>query len=178
MFKPRLFVGSSGKSLSIAYAVQENLDPVADVTVWDQGMFSLSTATLEALLQALGAFDCGAFIFSPDDILSIRGDVLSAARDNVVFELGLFIGRLGRARSYIILPQQHDSFRIPTDLLGVTMATFDSERADNNLLAALAPACNKIQREIARSQRGVARSQRGVVRSQHCRSRDQLNQFV
>ena len=67
------------------------------VDVWNQGtIFGLGTATLEALEQAVLAYDFAVFVFSPDDELQSRGKVKPVARDNVVFELGLFIGRLSR----------------------------------------------------------------------------------
>lgn len=37
--KPSLLIGSSKASLNIAYAAQENLESVAEVTVWVQGIF-------------------------------------------------------------------------------------------------------------------------------------------
>jgi len=38
-YRPRIFVGSATESLDIAYAVQENLEHNAEITVWTQGIF-------------------------------------------------------------------------------------------------------------------------------------------
>src|SRR6185369_15374111 len=97
--KPKTFIGSSVEGLSVAYAVQQNLQYQSEVTVWDQGIFHLSTSALDSLTEVLDRSDFGVFVFTPDDILNIRGEENRAVRDNVLFELGLFIGRLGKLRS-------------------------------------------------------------------------------
>jgi predicted nucleotide-binding protein len=115
--KPALFVGSSSESLDVAYAVQKNLEDVAEVVVWTQGIFELTKSYLESLLEALEDTEFGVFIFGPDDVIRIRGTEMRAARDNVVFELGLFIGRLGRNRSFILMPKESADFHLPTGAL-------------------------------------------------------------
>lgn len=128
--KHRLFVGSSTESLDVAYAIQESLDRFCEVTVWSQGVFEPSRYSMDALVDVLDGIDFGVFVFAPDDIVRIGGAESVAARDNVVFELGLFIGRLGRERSFIIIPSGHEDFHIPTHLLGLTPATYDPNRVD------------------------------------------------
>ncbi len=146
--KPAIFVGSSVESKSIAYAVQEELSHDADVTVWTQGIFKLSGTTLDDLLIALDKSDFGVFIFSPEDLVTIQNQQFLSTRDNVVFEMGLFVGRLGKSRNFFILPEGHSDFRLPTDLVGITPGTYDSYRSDGNLQAALGPACNKIRMAV------------------------------
>jgi len=143
--KPALFVGSSSESLDVAYAVQKNLEDVAEVVVWTQGIFELTKSYLESLLEALEDTEFGLFIFGPDDVIRIRGMEMPAARDNVVFELGLFIGRLGRNRSFILMPRESADFHLPTDLLGISTATFQPPSRSDRLQAALGPACHDIR---------------------------------
>lgn len=147
--KPRLFVGSSREALDIANAIHENLRPDAEVTVWNHGIFNLSEGAVDSLLEALDGMDFGVFVFAPDDVLHIRGEENTATRDNVVFELGLFIGRLGRQRSYIFLPSEQEHFRLPTDLVGMTPAIYESDRTDNNLQAATNTACSAVRRRMS-----------------------------
>jgi predicted nucleotide-binding protein len=146
--KPRLFVGSSVENLKIAYAVQENLDQDFEVTVWNQSVFELSMSTLEALVAKVRDFDAAVFIFSPDDVAHVRGEPKQVIRDNVIFELGLFIGRLGRERTFIIVPRGTDNLHMPSDLLGITVATYEAVRSDKNWNAALGPACNQIRKAV------------------------------
>src|SRR4029453_17942183 len=72
---------------------------------------------------------------------------MPTARDNVVFELGLFTGRLGRDRAFILMPKNSD-FHLPTDLLGVSTATFQPPSRPDRLEAALGPACHDIRLAI------------------------------
>ncbi|WP_274428195.1 nucleotide-binding protein [Desulfosarcina sp. BuS5] len=146
--KPSLFIGSSKESLDIAYALQENLESVAEVTVWDQGIFALSQPTISSLIKALDKSKFGAFILSPDDVTKIRGSEYQTARDNIVFELGLFIGRLSLERTFFVIPGNSMDMHLPTDLLGLTPTVFDANRQDGNIRAALGPASNQIRKAL------------------------------
>lgn len=147
MHKPRVFIGSSVEGLNIAYAVQQNLLHEAEVTVWDQGVFELSRTTLESLTGALENNDFGVFVFSPDDLVKIRDQTASAVRDNVLFEFGLFIGKLSRERVFFLIPNEGE-LRLPTDLLGVTPGRYESDRADGSMQAATGAVCHQIRLQV------------------------------
>lgn len=144
--KPQIFVGSSSESIDYAYAVQKNLEPVSDVTVWDQGIFNLNNATLDDLISSLGKMDFAVFIFSPHDKLNMRDKESQVVRDNVIFEFGLFVGRLGKERSFFIIPKDAQDLHLPTDLLGIKPAKYDAGRKE--LQAALGSACFEIKQII------------------------------
>jgi predicted nucleotide-binding protein len=148
--KPKVFVGSSVESIKVAYAIQENLENDAEVTVWRQGLFELSKPAVDSLMRALDRSDFAIFVFAPNDALKLRQKKYTAVRDNVIFELGLFIGKLGRSRTFIVLPKDSQDLRIPTDLTGITPGTFDAKRKDKNLVAALGPFCNQVMRLLSR----------------------------
>lgn len=145
--KPKVFVGSSAESIEIAHAVQENLDHDAIVTVWDQGVFGLSKQTLESLEEQLDLHDFAIFVLGPDDKVELRGAKHSQTRDNVILELGLFMGKLGRNRAYWLTPRDIPDFVSPTDLVGLTAAQYNVPE-QNEWVQAVAVACNKIRREI------------------------------
>jgi predicted nucleotide-binding protein with TIR-like domain/DnaJ-like protein len=146
--RPKLFVGSSSESKDVAYAIQDNLEQDAETTVWAQGVFVPSKTAIDSLARTLAASDFGAFVFAPDDAVRLRRKIYSSVRDNVILELGLFVGKLGMERTFIVMPRNLANLRIPTDLTGITPGYYDAERDDNNLQAALGPVCNQIRKVI------------------------------
>ncbi len=146
--KPRVFIGSSAESLDVADAINVNLDHQAEVTVWKHG-FELSSTTIENLVRLAGSVDFAVFVFTPDDLAEIRGNERPIVRDNVLFELGLFAGTLGRERCFMVKPRDEE-LHFPTDLLGLTPADYEGNRSDGNLEAAINHPCVKIKKEIAR----------------------------
>ncbi|MDE7528489.1 TIR domain-containing protein [Aeromonas salmonicida] len=87
MRKPRVFIGSSVESLPIADAIAENLEFDAEVTIWRNGTFNISSNALDDLISKAKSVDFSIFIFSPDDLTIIRTREKYVVRDNVVFEL-------------------------------------------------------------------------------------------
>jgi predicted nucleotide-binding protein len=156
MMKPKLFVASSVEQLELAYAIQEGLEHDAEVTVWSQGVFALSKTTMASLFDKLEEVDFGVFVFAPDDVAILRDRKINAVRDNVIFELGLFIGRLGMEQCFIVAPKGNDDLHIPTDLVGLTPAFFDADRQDRNFVAALGPACNHIRKRLKQFSRELS----------------------
>ena len=60
--------------------------------MWDEADFALNESTFGALSTMAERFDFAVFVFDADDVAQIRREKVVAVRDNVVFELGLFIG--------------------------------------------------------------------------------------
>ena len=121
------------------------------VDVWDEGVFGLGNSYLEDLLKAVETYDFAVFIFAPDDLTTMRAKRRASVRDNVVFELGLFMGRLGRHRSFWLVPRGKDEPKIPSDLDGISRANFEtspSKRAES-----LAMACRKVRDEVRKQGR-------------------------
>lgn len=149
MRKPRLFIASSVESLPIAEAVNVNLDHEFEVTIWKNGTFKLSSSTIDDLVAKSSTVDFALFIFAPDDINSIRNRREHIVRDNVIFEMGLFVGAIGKSRSFILKPRGVE-MHLPTDLLGVTPADYEESRTDNDLVSATNRACSLIKSEVQR----------------------------
>jgi hypothetical protein len=144
--KPRLFVGSSKEGLEVARAIEDNLARDVEVTLWTQSVFEPSNFALDDLLRKLETSDFGVFVFTPDDVLKMRGNTHKVARDNVIFELGMFFGRLGRERAFIVSPSSASDLHLPSDLLGLTTIAYDDARSDGSLVRALGTGCNSLRR--------------------------------
>ncbi len=147
--RPRAFIGSSTQGLAHARALKELLKDDLAVTVWDEGtVFGLGDANLEALEQAVLTYEFGIFVFTPDDEVRARGETNPVARDNVIFEAGLFIGKLTRRRAFVVHPSGK-AIVLPTDLLGITTAQYDPRKS--KLEEALVPARDRIRAAVART---------------------------
>ena len=144
MNKPRIFIGSSVEGLNVAKAIQQNLDHFAETTIWQQNIFQLSTPALTSLIKAVNSFDFGIFIFYPDDLVKIRGNEHLSVRDNVIFETGLFIGKLGMDKVYFVKPRNQD-LHLPTDLLGIETGDYEANRTDGNLVASTGTFCTRVE---------------------------------
>ncbi|WP_029619251.1 TIR domain-containing protein [Pseudorhizobium marinum] len=140
----RVFIISSVEGLSIARAIQEAFehDPFV-CTVWTDGVFRVANYTMESLESAIDNSDFAIAVAHADDVTAYRGQDWPAPRDNVILELGLFMGRLGRARSILMEPRD-EKVRLPSDLAGITTIPYRFE-AGGDMAALLASACNKLR---------------------------------
>jgi hypothetical protein len=148
--KPRVFIGSSSEHHDIAVAVQTHLSKATLPTVWDQDSVRPGEVLADSLIRRITESDFAVLVFARDDLLRLRGQELHVTRDNVLFELGLAMGILGREHTAAILPQNDGDFRIPPDLGGILWTTYDSEREDKNWKAATADACSQLVESISR----------------------------
>lgn len=144
---PLLFIGCSAESVKIAEEIQLKLkhDDV-NVQIWTDGVFGPSGITIEDLQKAVDSSDFAAFLFGPDDVVESRGTEFDAPRDNTVFELGLFMGKLDRKRTFII-KEHNTEVKIPTDLLGINPVTYILKKG-NDLTTAIAPVCTELRKVI------------------------------
>lgn len=154
--RPRMFIASSSEGLKYAEALERALAEHAEVVVWNKRLYRPSQAILEDLVNSLDDYDFGVFVFAPDDEIRIRGKLRDAVRDNVIFECGLFIGRHGRERVFIVRPDKLERLHLPEDFLGILGLVYDKTAAERNALLALAPAALRIQDSI--TQLGLTKS--------------------
>jgi len=142
---PKVFIGSSVESLKIAKAIQAELEHDAELRRWDQGVMQATSNALDDLLTFADNCDFGVFVFSSEDELRMRDKSNMTVRDNVLFEFGIFLGKLGKARNFFVRPRKDKSSHIATDLLGVTPLEFYLPESQDDLQSALSAACNQIR---------------------------------
>lgn len=145
--KPYVFIGSAGESLPLARDIQAGLahDRLL-VKVWTDGVFKAGQATIQDLMARVKKADFAVMVFTPDDKVISRHEPLAAPRDNVVFELGLFMGDVGPERSFIVKPRKIE-LKIPSDLLGLTTLEYDASDP-KEFTAAVAPVCTAIRKKV------------------------------
>lgn len=125
--KPRIFIGSSTEGLTVAQRIKTFFEPEYDCYIWNDGIFQFNEGFLETLLKSASLFDFGFMVFAADDISKIRNQEYETTRDNVLFEYGLFLGRVGIDRAYII---KEANVKIPSDILGISLLTYSTHIVD------------------------------------------------
>lgn len=149
--RPVIFIGCAVEGLGIAEQIQVGLSH-ADVVpqIWTNNLFIASSATMEALEERIMTADFGVLICTPDDQVTNtnRGVDTVAPRDNVILELGMCIGAMGRKRAFLVRPRGVE-LKIPTDLLGITPIDYKADDP-TNLAAHLGPVCTQIKQAVER----------------------------
>ncbi|MBY0555540.1 nucleotide-binding protein [bacterium] len=142
---PRIFIGSSVEGLDVARAIQTGLahDPLL-TQVWTDDVFKASKTSIENLVVTAESSDFGILVLGSDDKIQSRDEVFDGPRDNVIFELGLLIGAIGRDRVFIV-KEQKSKIKIPTDLLGTTPLQYQPGKPED-LQVRVAAVCSDIRR--------------------------------
>ena len=141
---PVVFIGSSTESLEIARAIRSNFshDDFV-VNLWTDRVFGPSRFPIVDLERQVQEADFAVLVLGADDIVESRNEKSYVPRDNVILELGLFIGALSYERTFMVVPRDCD-IKIPTDLSGLTSLNYKSDDS-KNLIALLGPVCDELR---------------------------------
>jgi CRP/FNR family transcriptional regulator, cyclic AMP receptor protein len=142
----KLFIISSTEALEVAKAIRDSLEHDVFSTIWNEGVFFAGGYSLESLEKAVSESDFAVAIAQPDDIVETRGSRAPTLRDNVLFELGLFMGKLGRHRALLIHPEI-TGLKLPSDLQGLTLLRY-AAGSTHDLTTRLKPACDDIRKIV------------------------------
>jgi CRP/FNR family cyclic AMP-dependent transcriptional regulator len=143
----QVFIICSKEALWIAEEVRSRLNHGNVLcTLWTDGIFRASMYPLEALEAALDDKDFAIAVAAPDDFVETRGERHVTPRDNVIFELGLFVGRIGRQRTILLEPRDED-VKLPSDLAGLPTVPYRNGPREK-LPTLLGGACHEILKLI------------------------------
>ncbi|HNS40672.1 MAG TPA: nucleotide-binding protein [Promineifilum sp.] len=143
----RVFIISSVEALPVARIIQSAFEhDKFTTTVWPDGVFKVASYTLQSLEDAIEGSDFAIAIAHADDVTECRGKDWPSPRDNVIFELGLFMGRLGKQRAILMEPRD-EGVKLPSDLAGITTISYRYVPG-RDAAALMAPACNALREHI------------------------------
>lgn len=147
--RPRVFLICSAEALDIAETIRADLQyEKAVVEIWsDSHIFPAGGYPLEALEQSVAESDFGIAIAQPDDLVRSRDRKSMTPRDNVVFELGFFMSKLGRKRTILMVPNNED-VKLPSDFKGLTPLGYNTPTDKVKASTALGPAVHQIKLKI------------------------------
>jgi hypothetical protein len=129
--KPRVFIGSSTEGLSVAKSVKSLLSDIADCQIWNESFFRQNRSSFESLIEGSILFDFAVLIATRDDVQLKRDNLQNIARDNIIFEFGLYAGRLGIDRALLLKEKGLD---LPSDLFGISLPEFTNDPASGGKL--------------------------------------------
>jgi len=145
--RPVIFIGSSSESLNIAREIESSFQyDDFNIKLWTNNIFKASEFPIESLNTQVQNSDFAILILGTDDLVISREAEYNAPRDNVIFELGLFMGVLSRHRTFMVQPKDFD-VKIPTDLMGINILNYKND-LDIELSSRIAPICNTLRKLI------------------------------
>jgi len=126
MGESSVFIGSSNENHHLTEQLSKWLEAAGvDVVPWYDA-FDAGFAALEELTKRIVEVDFAAFFLVADDEVTSRDQERTTPRDNIVFELGLFMGHLNRDRTFALVDPSNPP-DLPSDFAGVTYIRFDPE---------------------------------------------------
>lgn len=146
----RIFIGSAAEGLPVARLVQEYLSEWADAVLWNEGVFSFNSSYFETLLRSASLYDLGVLVATGDDFTRSRDKPFRSARDNVLFEFGLFLGRLGPRKAFFL---REEGTKLPSDFFGISLPAFPPSGVGSAHNEMVRDACTKIREFVARQAR-------------------------
>ncbi len=140
--KPKIFIGSSTSGVPVAEKVKTNLSVIGDCFIWNEpNIWEPNRSTFENLLRMVSYFDFGVFVATADDLTLTNDKIVIEPRDNLILEMALFCGAMGRDKSFLLV---EDGIKLPTDFSGIYMPRF-KKLEDNTIKSACDEYSSKIE---------------------------------
>jgi len=140
----RILIISPPESLEIAEATEKHLaNSFISCKIWTKGVFRASPYAIESLEQQLDETDFAIIITTPDDTAADNTN----AHDDIIFELGFAVGRLGQHRTFLLDFNKTGDMRLP-DASGLITIPCRAAQGQN-LTARLKKVCTYLQKVFA-----------------------------
>jgi len=97
----------STEALPVARTIEDLLQHDASVRLWTSDTFQPGSYPLQSLIIALDRSDYAILVLTRDDLNVSRGKAFATPRNNVIFEVGLFMGLLGRHRRFLVFDKEN-----------------------------------------------------------------------
>ncbi len=167
MEKPKIFIASSGRTLILAEKLRDELvTDFCDAKLWsDESRASPGATIIEMLQSAADRYDFAVILLARDDVIVREAGEAMKARDNCVFEAGIFIAALGRERCFLV--NSVDQRDLPSDLGGIISVPFKEPanlRDRQECADAISSASAILKDKVQRLGRIAVRGQRSEVR--------------
>ena len=149
MEKKSIFVCSSSDGLDIALSLKKSLEDQYEVEAWKEGAFGIGQTYLESLNEASKRCQFVILVLTPYRKPGEGCDEELPISQNVLFEIGYFIGIFGRSRTFILLEKTH-KVQLPSYLDGISLAEVERGDSPDVLDVLLKPAVSKIRTALAK----------------------------
>jgi hypothetical protein len=125
MDKSKIFIASSGRTLVLAEMLRDELSTgFCEATLWsEEGRLQPGSTIIEMLEGVAKQYDFAVIILAKDDVLTSGAGEVLKARDNCVFEAGLFMSAIGRKRCFLV--NSVGQTDLPSDLGGIISIRFE-----------------------------------------------------
>jgi predicted nucleotide-binding protein/hypoxanthine phosphoribosyltransferase len=131
--KPEIFLASSSESVEILHKIAELIKTCGGKPLLWTEAFPVGEFQLESLLKTSRKVDGALVLACADDKLLRRGEPAWTPRDNIVFEMGLFVSALSPSRVALVSVKSGKAKPIfPTDLAGLTYLHYDVKKPEQN----------------------------------------------
>jgi hypothetical protein len=144
--KPRIFIGSASEARELMQALSLLIhkDGWAITKPWHYATFDPGKPFLASLSENTANIDIAVILYTGEDKVTSRHVTMASPRDNVVFELGYFIARLGADRVFVVCPANIP--KIPSDYAGYGLITFHPSDGDPDEM--MTPVAQELERQF------------------------------
>ncbi len=120
---PHIIISCTQEILSLGQELKGQLGALGEIRLWPESKYSLGANALDSLYRMLEWADFALFLIHQPGPLTLKGNLVSV--DQLWFEAGFFLGRLGRERLFLLHDHklQPASWIDPNEMIVATYET-------------------------------------------------------